>query len=276
MKNTLYIILCILFYQFAYTQNLNIVYEVTVLPNKNDKTFSEKSILFLTVDKDYSYFYTPLMNNSQKQMEMISNDKGLSDKILKSTLTTYIIKKNIANKSVTHYLKLDETFAYQDKFNLQWELTDRELQILGYNCKSAKVSFRGRNYIAFFTEDIPINDGPYKFYGLPGLILKLTSDDGDYDFTAVGIEKNMVNIDLELKNSIITTREKYLLEMKKLAKNPSENQRLRDQSNGFQYKTIINGKEVTNEEKYKMFDKMIWEFMKNHNNPIEIDDIWIR
>lgn len=276
MKNILYTVLCILFYQFSYTQNLNIAYEVTVLPNKNDKAFFEKSILFLTVDKDYSYFYTPLMNNSQKQMEMISSDKGLSDKILKSALTTYIIKKDVTNKSVTHYLKLDETLAYQDKFDLQWELTDRELQILGYHCKSAKVSFRGRNYTAFFTEDIPVNDGPYKFYGLPGLILKLTSDDEEYDFTAVAIEKNMINLDLDLRNSIITTREKYLLEMKELSKNPSKNQRLRDQSNGFQYKTIINGKEVTNEEKYKMFDKMIWEFMKSHNNPIEVDDIWIR
>lgn len=106
--------------------------------------------------------------------------------------------------------------------------------------------------------------------------MEVKSDDGDYAFTTISIENKNEELDLELKNPIVTTREKFLAEMKSLTKEPSKNQKIRDQANGTNYKTIINGKEVSNEEKYKVFDKMIWDFMKNHNNPIETDDIWIR
>lgn len=70
---------------------------------------------------------------------------------------------------------------------LQWTLTDDTKEILGYKCKSAKCSFRSREYSAYYTDEIPVVDGPWKFGGLPGFIMEVCDADNHYSFTCVGI-----------------------------------------------------------------------------------------
>ena len=69
-----------------------------------------------------------------------------------------------------------------------WEFISDTLSILGYVCQKAVTTFRGRKYEAWFTPEIPINDGPWKLYGLPGLILKASADNGLFLFEAIGLE----------------------------------------------------------------------------------------
>lgn len=276
MKKIIFLILT-QFSVIVFSQNLSVAYEIVSKPDKNNKSFIETGLCLLNIDGGKSFFFSPLMNNPNKQIELISENKELADRLLKSSmLTTYIIGKEISKNNIIHYFKFDETFAYRDDINLKWQIKNNTKEILGYKCREAKAKYRGREYIAYYAEDLPIADGPYKFYGLPGLILEIKSDDGDYLFKAIALEKKSEDLDLDLKNAIITNRKKFLLEMNNLAKESSKNQKIKDKSNGMDYKTIINGKEVSNEEKYKIFDQMIWDFMKNHNNPIETDDIWIR
>ena len=70
---------------------------------------------------------------------------------------------------------------------MDWEIFPDTMTVLGYLCFKATAAFRGRNYIAWFTMDIPINDGPWKIYGLPGLILRLEDEDGLFVHEAVGL-----------------------------------------------------------------------------------------
>lgn len=50
----------------------------------------------------------------------------------------------------------------------------------------------GRDWVAWFTNDIPIQDGPYKFCGLPGLIIKIEDDTKTHKFILVA-NKNLNN-----------------------------------------------------------------------------------
>lgn len=66
-----------------------------------------------------------------------------------------------------------------------WKLMNEKKIINSLNCKKAEVSFKGRDWIAWYTTEIPFPYGPYKFSGLPGLIVKITDKKGDYDFELV-------------------------------------------------------------------------------------------
>lgn len=68
-----------------------------------------------------------------------------------------------------------------------WQLEENRQVIAGLICQKAICRFRGRNYTAWFTAQIPLSTGPWKFGGLPGLILKVQSNDDEYSFECVGI-----------------------------------------------------------------------------------------
>lgn len=110
----------------------------------------------------------------------VSNYKGENAKIYKNRIKKEIITIDVypmeAYKCVEH-------LPYQD-----WQLTTDTLTILGYLCQKATTTFRGRTYEAWFAPEIPINDGPWKLYGLPGLILKASSEDNIFSFKAIGLE----------------------------------------------------------------------------------------
>ena len=79
---------------------------------------------------------------------------------------------------------------YEEKWNGQdWTLQGDTASFLGHQCQKAMCHWRGRDYIAWFAPDIPIRRGPWKFGGLPGLIMKIHDVDSLYVFEAVAIEK---------------------------------------------------------------------------------------
>ncbi len=83
-------------------------------------------------------------------------------------------------------------FVYPDSVpSLEWNFSDEETDsILGYDCRKATVEFAGRNYTAWFTAEIPLPFGPYKFGGLPGLIIKLEDDKRQFVWETVGFERD--------------------------------------------------------------------------------------
>ncbi len=73
---------------------------------------------------------------------------------------------------------------------LNWVICDSTKVIHGYECTMAKADYHGREWTAWFTPDIPIQAGPWKLTGLPGLILEASESSGQHWFSATGIEKS--------------------------------------------------------------------------------------
>lgn len=79
----------------------------------------------------------------------------------------------------------DETSAIKDTIPVYpWEFHDETKEILGYTCQKATtikyIVGVKQNITAWYTEDIPVNDGPSDFNGLPGMILELHRDDRSF------------------------------------------------------------------------------------------------
>lgn len=72
----------------------------------------------------------------------------------------------------------------------QWTLHNDTMTVLEHRCQKATCHWRGRDFVAWFAKDIPIRRGPWKFNGLPGLILKLYDTDRFYTFEAVNLKNS--------------------------------------------------------------------------------------
>ena len=85
--------------------------------------------------------------------------------------------------------------------------------ILDKPCKKATCSYAGRNYVAWYTEEVNLPYGPYIFGGLPGLIIYLHDTKYNWVFTCNGIQKATQLRNMYLykdKHYQKTTREKAL------------------------------------------------------------------
>lgn len=92
-------------------------------------------------------------------------------------------------------------------------------KIAGYDCRSATVNFRGSNFLAYYTTDIPTTFGPWKFSGLPGLILEISSlDNHEILWVAINVVypfKEVIDFTLD-KEAFSMTFKEYILQTEKL------------------------------------------------------------
>ena len=120
-----------------------------------------------------------------------------------------------AEMSFTESVATDE-FRYSQDMNLfNWNIEEERKQIAGYNAQKATTTFAGRDYIAWFTPEIPIPDGPYKFNGLPGLILEIRDTKDYYVFELIRFEELEEPRVIEfLTEEYISTSKENFLEVK--------------------------------------------------------------
>jgi len=125
-----------------------------------------------------------IMRSSQEQIANAAMEGKLS------TGEFMTIYKNYPEGKLTHTEKIcQDWFRYEEDMpQFEWEMTDSVANVLGYKCQSARCKFRGREWTVFYTEEIPLSEGPWKLHGLPGLIMKATDEKGHYSFECIGIK----------------------------------------------------------------------------------------
>ena len=94
--------------------------------------------------------------------------------------------------------------------NFDWQMIDGDSLVCGYHCQKAKVTYRKRTWIVWYSLDLPYSDGPWKLSGLPGLILKAQDVDGDFSFTAFKVQtENMPKVSFSFRGYAKVTPRKY-------------------------------------------------------------------
>jgi len=80
-------------------------------------------------------------------------------------------------------------YFIKDTFQLKWTLLNEHDTIGKLNVKKATTRFRGRDYIAWYCEDLPFSFGPYKFSGLPGLIIQIHDSKNYISYSLTSFKK---------------------------------------------------------------------------------------
>lgn len=103
----------------------------------------------------------------------------------------YKCQKDFKSNSITVWdTSGADTYQYVvDMNDLSWELCDSTEIVLDYECTLATADYHGRKWKAWFATDIPVQYGPWQLCGLPGLILKAETGDGEYGFIITGLQQ---------------------------------------------------------------------------------------
>ena len=89
--------------------------------------------------------------------------------------------------------------GYEPTPSLAWTLTADTLNINGYRCSRAEVTFRGVRWTAWYTEEVPSSVGPWRLRGLPGLIVKATGDAHTFTLTELRREASAITYASDVK-----------------------------------------------------------------------------
>lgn len=172
------------------------IYRYDMKGNSGDKEFSEASDCILLIGEDQSKFY----DYTAFRLDSVSAIPGVSDDTVKKFNEEYMQSETYFGQEVNASLKDDkitvfcdmapERYKYEQKLPLMtWEETDETADICGYRCKKATGEYGGRKWQAWFAEEIAVPFGPWKMFGLPGLVLKAADESGNHSFEAIAFRQ---------------------------------------------------------------------------------------
>lgn len=211
MKKNFSIILIIL-YIFVNGQAKRFFYEFSYKPNK-DSSRIEKELTILDVTKQKS-IYRDYLSVSQDSMIESNIEKMKATgvqidlaKLLKNPKFMYKVQKAYPTYETQFTdLILSDFITYPETEKINWKITNEKgvSTFEKYKIQKATATLWGRTWTAWFTPDIPIQDGPYKFYGLPGLIVKVEDEQKNFSWELAGIKNiekyNELSLNERLKN----------------------------------------------------------------------------
>lgn len=161
-------------------------------------------------------------------------------------------------------------YEFTQPFNsFDWELKSDTLTVLGYLAHKAEVKAFGREFTAWYTMEIPISDGPYKFGGLPGLIVKLYDSQHYFDYELIGFQKTdnfkVWNESFIQEDLIKTTEKDYKALIRKYQNNPM----------AYFENTLASGavRSITDDE--DEIERRVKNLLSKNNNQIEKDLVLI-
>lgn len=238
--------------------NYKVTYELTYRLDSTD-TEAKSEFMILFVGDEVSVF-----SSRAKTLKNSPVINGFSGHTSRDALTAFhdvIIKEEdkIYNTKQVPKIPGDHFYYIEDKDQFNWKIESETRVIEGYQSQKATTSFAGRDYTAWFTTEVPIPEGPYKFNGLPGLILEISDTKEHYVYEFIGLEKLSPTVPFKINfKQMIRTDEDALKEL------------------WYRYRrdpfTYANNPNVTiTPEVHKKYVESFTKMLEKENNPIELD-----
>lgn len=188
----------------------------------------------------------------------------------------YSVEKDKANQKIYYKDRIGrDIYSYEEDRPMTWKISSETRKIGEYKVQKAETDFGGRKWTAWFTTDLPYQDGPYKFGGLPGLIVKVEDDKGDYSFDLMKNYKIAEFPTLnQFGNTLKVKRTDYLKQQKKFQTDPMSF--MTQGGGGFAATRIGGGRgpggggDQNPADMRKRMEERVKEDAKKNSNPIEL------
>lgn len=158
-----------------------IVYELKLPSLTGESMMVRGQLEFQDSTSLFSYYKISLEDSIELSKTSFDSVRGMVIIVSQYDEKGCQVYRDFKNKKIifrkTRVKPLDPFIVFDDWVDIEWSITDKKKTILGYECQKAKGIFRGREYTAWFTSEIPVPFGPWKLFGLPGLIMEATDKD---------------------------------------------------------------------------------------------------
>lgn len=184
--NKILLILSIVISQTYFAQIQRFIYEITAKPSLENKNETKTETAYLDIAPGISSIF--ISENRVKRdstFQRMRETRTFNPSQIQNfrTIMNAVITKDLVMQKQTHRERIGrDTYAYEEDRPMNWKVLPETSKIGDYEVQRAETEFAGRVWHAWFATDIPLQDGPYKFCGLPGLIIKVEDADGDYSF----------------------------------------------------------------------------------------------
>lgn len=177
----------------------------------SDGVVEKDTPFILLANRDFSKFYCPSTeyrdsllstpSGRAKERAMFdaaaaaysqSRDRSAMDGVVYHS-RLYVTKDFAKSVSTTYdEAGMGECGYYEEPFSeIDWVINeDSTKTVLGYQCVMASTDYHGRKWAVWFTPEIPLQDGPWKFCGLPGIVMEASEPSGQHRFSITGIESS--------------------------------------------------------------------------------------
>ena len=271
------LLLFVLLGTLAIAQNKRFIYEYKFIPDSTNIADVKTEMMFLDTSKDGSKYYSYTVFNSDSAMKVdlekqlattgsinVRSDMRKGDVRYSVTKTYPDYKTNIHRR-----LSMDAYSISEDR-KINWNIASEKQKIGEWNAQKAEADFAGRHWIAWFSIDIPIQDGPYKFQGLPGLIVKIEDKTGSHKMELKGIRNIKGNLDInvfEAKEIAINSKQ-FQKVMKEYENDPTKGIKQMQMGGAT---IVMTGKDGNTSKISKEQEDRLKAQIKIDNNRIELD-----
>ncbi|MCI3938500.1 GLPGLI family protein [Chryseobacterium aahli] len=170
---------------FCCSQKISFIYETKYKLDSEKPDDVNSDNMILDLKSNISIFRDSL----DKKSDSIRLNNG-NGRFKMGVENQFYVKKNLTQKrieKVITYLGTDYLLPVEEILN--WKITSEQKTIGKYKSQKAETNYGGRNWIAWFTTELPFSDGPYIFNGLPGLIVSIQDSNNDYSFNLIEVKK---------------------------------------------------------------------------------------
>lgn len=271
MKKILHLF-CLLMIMSLNAQTHRFIYELQLKMDSTDTDYQKYNMILDIGSKEVKFFGKDLLvadSLNKKFGNMDNRHIDMTGQVVKRKTNTYE-NENFINIKFEYY-------SFKTTDQITWNISGETKQVQQYTLQKATAKFGGRNWVAWFSREIPFNEGPFKFSGLPGLVFEIYDTRKNFIYNLIKsqelpdtfhtedfLESNFGNKAIPINEK---QRQKLLTEF---FNDPFSFERT-NFNNSSSLNININGKEISTIDELNSQVKNMQEVIRKYNNPVEID-----
>lgn len=229
-------------------------------------------VLDISETKSIYFSLQKYTDDSVNNEEFKRKDAKIPVISMKSKVQDVVVKDYITKNNDLYTSINGDYYIITENRNIDWKIQSETKNIFGYKTQKAIANFGGRIWVAWFATEIPIQDGPYLFSGLPGLILEIEDIKKDHQLKLISIRKRSLVLRNDFNEKAISvTRKKINQVWNEYKKDPIIKIRQLILSSEGKFEMYdAQGKEMDQNEILRSKEKIELDKIKHNNNFMDL------